>query len=142
MSTNEGKHVYASGIARLAPKSEAELDLSALTRLRAAVGADLFDEVFEDAIFEVTERLARIEQTVLIGDLFSLGRLANDLAVLSGRIGMCGVADIASSLEGCCASEDHVAATAVSERLLRVGEESLVRAAEMSVEIGVPLEGA
>lgn len=129
-------------IPRLTPRAEASIDLAALTSLRTAVGETMFEEVFEDAIYEVTERLARIEHAAIVGDLFSVSRLAHDLATIAGRIGLSGVSEIASQLESCCAAEEMVAARAVTDRLIRVGEESLVRAAELSVEISATQEGA
>ena len=40
----------------------AKIDRAAMKALRDTVGQSVFDELIEDAIFEVTERIARIEQ--------------------------------------------------------------------------------
>jgi len=124
------------------PAIEAPLDIEALNSLRATVGENAFDEVFEDAVFEVTERLARLEALAADGDIVGVGRLAHDLIAVASQIGLVGVSDVATRLSICCEEGNFTAMRAVSGRLLRVGEDSLVRAAELSVDISGMVEGA
>ncbi|MEM7544087.1 MAG: Hpt domain-containing protein [Pseudomonadota bacterium] len=122
--------------------ADAPLDIDALNRLRVSVGAQAFDEVFEDAVFEVTERLARLEALAARSDIDGVGRLSHDLIAVAAQIGLRGVSEVAARLRDCCATENVIAMHAVAARLLRVGEDSLVRAAEMSVDINDLVEGA
>ena len=68
-------------------------------------------------------------------DLPAMAPIAHDLVAVAGQIGMCGVSDIAASLETCCRDGATVSAQAIAHRLIRVGEASLVAAAELSVEV-------
>ena len=119
----------------------AHLDRAAMKDLRDAVGQKVFDELIEDAIFEITERVARIEQLSLSSDIAAIAPIAHDLVAIAGQIGMSGVSEIAAGLERCCLDEAHVSAQAIAQRLIRVGEASLVAAAEMSIDLSTQASG-
>lgn len=118
-----------------AGEGSVQLDRAAMKELRDTVGQAVFDELIEDAIFEVTERIARIEQLITSGDLIAMAPIAHDLVAVAGQVGMSGVSEIAASLERCCLDEATVSAQAIAHRLARVGEASLIAAAEMSVDL-------
>jgi len=119
----------------------AKIDRAAMKALRDTVGQSVFDELIEDAIFEVTERIARIEQLNLTADITAMAPIAHDLVAVAGQVGMCGVSEIAAGLERCCLDEAQVSAQAIAQRLVRVGEASLVAAAEMSVDLSTQANG-
>ena len=118
-----------------------QLDRAAMKELRDTVEQAVFDELIEDAIFEVTERIARIEQLITSGDLIARAPIAHDLVAVAGQVGMSGVSEIAASLERCCLDEATVSAQAIAHRLARVGEASLIAAAEMSVDLATTANG-
>ena len=124
-----------------AGEGSVQLDRVAMKELRDTVGQAVFDEPIEDAIFEVTERIARIEQLITSGDLIAMAPIAHDLVAVAGQVGMSGVSEIAASLERCCLDEATVSAQAIAHRLARVGEASLVAAAEMSVDLATTANG-
>ena len=117
------------------------LDREVMKDLRDTVGQSIFDELIEDAIFEITERIARIEQLSLSSDMDGMAAIAHDLVAIAGQIGMCGVSEIAAGLERCCQDKALVSAQAIAQRLVRVGEASLVAAAEMSIDPSTPPNG-
>ena len=119
----------------------AQLDRAAMKDLRETVGQTVFDELIEDAIFEVTERIARIEQLAKSSDLTAIAPIAHDLVAVAGQVGMSGVSEIAAGLERCCRDGAEVSALAIAQRLVRVGEASLVAAAEMSVDLSNHAKG-
>ena len=119
----------------------ARLDRDVMKDLRDTVGQAVFDELIEDAIFEVTERIARIEQLSHSADLAAMAPIAHDLVAVAGQVGMCGVSEIAAGLERCCLDRAEVSALAIAQRLVRVGEASLVAAAEMSVDLSASAQG-
>ena len=82
-----------------AGEGSVQLDRAAMKELRDTVGQAVFDELIEDAIFEVTERIARIEQLITSGDLIAMAPIAHDLVAVAGQVGMSGVSEIAASLE-------------------------------------------
>ena len=104
----------------------AQLDRVVMKDLRDAVGQAVFDELIEDAIFEITERIARIEHLSLSADITAIAPIAHDLVAIAGQVGMCGVSDIATGLERCCLDGAEVSAQAIAQRLVRVGDASLV----------------
>ncbi len=124
-----------------AGEGSVQLDRAAMKELRDTVGQAVFDELIEDAIFEVTERIARIEQLITSGDLIAMAPIAHDLVAVAGQVGMSGVSEIAASLERCCLDEATVSAQAIAHRLARVGEASLIAAAEMSVDLATTANG-
>ena len=107
-------------------------DEAALDEMRAGVGVRIFDELYEDAVFEVTERLGAIELSIAEEALDRAARLAAELALTARGAGFPQLAEIADSLCRCCDGDDVVAARAVGERLLRIGEESLVKSARQA----------
>lgn len=119
----------------------AQLDRAVMRDLRDAVGPAVFDELIEDAIFEVTERIGRIEQLSQSRDVAAIAPIAHDLVAISGQVGMCGVSEIAAGLERCCLDGALVSAQAIAQRLVRVGEASLVAAAEMSIDLSLQANG-
>ena len=122
-------------------ESGAQLDRDVMKDLRDTVGQAVFDELVEDVIFEVTERISRIEQMSLSGDMAGMAAVSHDLVAIAGQIGMCGVSEIAAGLERCCQDEALVSAQAIAQRLVRVGEASLVAAAEMSIDLSTQANG-
>lgn len=118
------------------------LDRDVMKDLRDTVGRVVFNELIEDVIFEVTERIARIEQLNQSGDMAAMATIAHDLVAISGQVGMCGVSEIAAALERCCQDQALVSAQAIAQRLVRVGEASVVAAAEMSVDLSPARSGA
>ncbi len=124
-----------------AGEGSVQLERAAMKELRDTVGQAVFDELIEDAIFEVTERIARIEQLITSGDLIAMAPIAHDLVAVAGQVGMSGVSEITASLERCCLDEATVSAQAIAHRLARVGEASLVAAAEMSVDLATTANG-
>lgn len=120
---------------------EVWVDRAALVALCGALG-ETFEERFEDAVFEVSERLSRIEALARRRDFEAAACEAEAAVACLLRIGLAGAASIAVSLSEVCRAGDATAASAICARLMRVGEEGLIRAAELSVELIGCAEGA
>lgn len=110
-------------------EGERLLDQDAPARLRNDIGEAAFSEVLEDAIFEITERLAAFETAARVDDNAAAAEIADRLSVIARSIGFTAVATVAEIAASCCRDDDPVAARAVASRLMRVGEDSLTRAA-------------
>ena len=119
-------------IGDLDDEDAALFDDAALDEMRADVGVRIFDELYEDAVFEVTERLASIEISIEEEALDRVARLATELALTARGAGFAHLAEISDSLARCCDADDIVAARAVGERVLRIGEKSLLESAKGS----------
>ena len=112
-----------------APLDERLIDQDASLRLRDDVGEVTFTDMLEDAIFEITERLAPFEAAMKFDALEDAAEIARGLTVVARSIGFTAVATVAEIAAGCCQQKDDIAARAVASRLMRVGEDSLNRAA-------------
>lgn len=115
---------------RLSEEEASLLDEEAIDDLRDEVGDFAFDEMVEDALFEVTERLSTLEIALLTDDYDLVGALSADVVEPARGVGLAKVAELGETLARCCENGDEITIRAVAERLLRVGEESLVAAAE------------
>lgn len=116
---------------------ETVVDRNVMMALRRSVGSAAFDEMFEEALCDVTERLSSIERAMAAGDSDTASRVAQALSAVAARIGLRSVSVVAATLVECCQSGDAIAAGAVSARLSRLGERCVLTAAELSVDIGV-----
>ncbi|MFT4793387.1 MAG: hypothetical protein ACJAVR_002015 [Paracoccaceae bacterium] len=102
------------------------LNPDVLAALGFAVGPEMCREIIEDALLMVTERLISVDYALRRSDLNKVGRLAEDICAVAGRIGMGAVATQAAALRDCARRADDIAAQAVGSRLLRTGEASLM----------------
>ena len=96
-----------------------------INSLKSTLGLEPSRDIVERAAFEVSDRLSRLEHTLLTGELNKTAKLATSLVGISQQIGMDTFARIASDLVTALNNHDYVAVAAVSRRLIRQGEESL-----------------
>ena len=115
---------------------ETVVDRDVMAALRRSVGGGAFDEMFETALCDVTERLSVIQRAVAADDLMKAAQEAEALSAISGRLGLRSVSMVAATLAECCSRPDPVAASAVASRLARLGDRCVLTAAELSVELG------
>lgn len=110
------------------------VDEGRIAALRSAMGPAAFEAAMEEALFHVIDLLARVEAAAGVGDPARAARFAASLAEVAGPIGLTGMARAAENLARCRAGDDWAspAAPAVAARLIRIGEDSLVRAAELT----------
>lgn len=104
------------------------LDHRAMQAMRDAVGAAVFDEIFDDALFEIAERLDRIDDLIAAGDLGRAGRVAHDLVAVAGSIGLSAISLVSAGLEAACRDGDVATATILAGRLSPIGRDSLLAA--------------
>lgn len=116
--------------------SETVLDIEVMAALRHKVGGAAFDEFFEAALCDVTERLSVIERAMAEGDQKAAAAAAVALSAVATRIGLRSVGAVALTLRDCCEKGDLVAAGAIAGRLSRLGERCVLAAAEVSVDLG------
>jgi hypothetical protein len=116
--------------------SETVLDIEVMAALRRKVGGAAFDEIFEDALCDVTERLSVIERAMARGDQRGTSAEALALSAVATRLGLRSVGAVTKTLHTCCEAGNIVAAGAVAARLSRLGDRCVLAAAEMSVDLG------
>lgn len=117
--------------------SETVLDMEIMAALRRKVGVIAFEQMFEDALCDVTERLSIIDRAMVQQDHQTASAEALALSAVASRFGLLSVGSVAKTLHTCCEGGDLIAAGAVAARLSRLGERCVLAAAEMSVDLGL-----
>lgn len=115
---------------------ETVVDIDVMASLRRRIGKAAFDEFFEDALCDVTERLCKVERAMARGAHGVAATEARALSALAGRLGLRSVRTAAAALQDCLRAGDMAAAHAVASRLSRLGERCVLAAAEVSVDLG------
>jgi hypothetical protein len=115
-------------VIRIAAQEPARLDTRRIVVLRQSLGPKRCREVVEEVVFHLTERLTRLEMSLMEGDVAEAARLASRLASLSEQVGLADFARVSRDLGMCLDAKDEVAVAAVAARLIRLGEDSLFSA--------------
>jgi hypothetical protein len=119
------------------PVSEAPLvQTDAIATLQASLGIETGRDVVERAVFEISDRLCKLELALHDGDMETVGKIAASLVCMSTQIGLQVFAEVASGLANAISHQNNVTAAALAWRLLRVGESSLFCAVELADRSG------
>lgn len=108
------------------PQEAANIDTARILVLRQSVGDERCREIIEEVVYHLSERLTRLETALTDWDCATIVALASRLASLSEQVGLADFARVARDLCNCIEAEDPTAAAAVSARLLRLGDESIL----------------
>lgn len=112
-------------VIRITAQDSALVDTTAVMGLQQSVGTLRCQEMVEDAIYQITERLAKLERAVREGDHDQALDAARVLIGLTTRIGLLRMSVVSSDLCEVLAENDTAAIAAVTARLVRLGEDSL-----------------
>ncbi len=104
------------------------IEATAIASLQSALGIESSRDVVERAAFEVSDRLSRLEYTLMSGDLQGATKISKGLVSISEQIGLSKFAVVANDLVSAIKGNDYVAVAAISSRLLRQGEIALFEA--------------
>jgi len=104
---------------------QSAIDTDPIQKLKRELGEKRCRSVIDGMIFEITDILCKIEKQMLNGDLRELEVELDKVASVSGDLGLVCLTDVVADLKDCLAANDHVAFSAVSCRLIRLGEDSL-----------------
>lgn len=110
---------------QITARNSALVDTTAVMGLERSLGTVRCREYVEETIFQITEKLAKLEGALGREDLKSAHDYTVSLIGLSARIGLIRMGMVASDLIEVLGQEDLTAAHAVGSRLIRLGEESL-----------------
>lgn len=115
------------------PVNEAPLvHTDAIATLQASLGVENGRDVVERAVFEISDRLCKLELALHDEDMETVGKMSASLVCMSTQIGLLVFSEVAIGLASAIKKQDHVAAAALAWRLLRVGEASLFCAVELA----------
>lgn len=112
-------------VIRITAQESALVDTTAVMGLQQSLGTLRCQEMVEDAIYQITTRLAKLERAVRADDFETATDAARTLIGLTTRIGLLRMSVVASDLCEVLALRDETAIGAVTARLVRLGEDSL-----------------
>ncbi len=112
----------------LAAAETALVDAESIRVLRHSLGNDKCEEILEDSLFQIADRLSLLENSLKSQDLPEVYRYCLGLVGTAEQIGMVGVSYVARDLMNCVKIGNMTAIHAVAARLIRIGEDSLFSA--------------
>lgn len=101
------------------------VQMNTIISLQSSLGLDSSRDIVERAAFEVSDRLGRLEISLMEGDLQTTSKIASGLVSISQQIGLEKFAGVAEDLMDAVDNNDYVAIAAISNRLKRQGENAL-----------------
>jgi dihydrodipicolinate synthase/N-acetylneuraminate lyase len=113
-------------VKKLRPAGVVRVDKERLDQLYAQLGASGADGVVSRAMEELAVRMAKVESCYKKGQLEDMQRAARSMIAISEQIGMETFASVASDVNSLATLDDGTALAATVDRLMRIGENSLL----------------
>ncbi|AJE45241.1 hypothetical protein P73_0526 [Celeribacter indicus] len=113
-------------VAKLRPEGAVQLDRDRLDQLYGQLGPAGAEGVISRAMEELAVRLARVETCFRKAQFDEMQRAARSMIAISEQIGMVTVAQVAGDVSALALGDDGAALAACVERLMRIGENSLL----------------
>lgn len=117
---------YTMVVSKLRPEGAVRVDREKLDQLYGQLGHSGAEGVVTRAMEELAVRLAKVESSYKKGQLEDMQRAARSMVAISEQIGMVTFAQVASDVNNLAAEPDDAALAACVERLMRIGENSLL----------------
>ena len=115
-----------TSVTNLNCEEPAHLDIRALDLLEATLGREQSRKVLEESCFDLIDKLGLIEAALHRREHETARRLAVDIAGISAQIGLDDFSLAARNLAKVLQTTDLIATAAVSARMMRLGEVSLL----------------
>ena len=113
-------------VARLEVKERVVLDRAPIEEMCRALGVERAEAMVGGAMEELAVWLSRAERFLRLGNRDELGRLVRRAGPVAERLGMPMLARMAADVGRLCQTGDDAALAAVTLRMVRIGEASLV----------------
>lgn len=113
-------------VRKLRPEGVVHVDKERLDQLYAQLGASGADGVVSRAMEELAVRLAKVESCYKKGQLDDMQKAARSMIAISEQIGMETFASVATDVNKLATLDDGTALAATVDRLMRIGENSLL----------------
>jgi hypothetical protein len=113
-------------VKKLRPEGVVRVDKERLEQLYAQLGASGADGVVSRAMEELAVRLAKVDSCYKKGQLEDMQRAARSMIAISEQIGMETFARVAADVNTLATLDDGTALAATVDRLMRIGENSLL----------------
>ncbi|MEM5476130.1 hypothetical protein [Pacificibacter sp. AS14] len=113
-------------VKKLRPEGVVHVNKVRLEQLYAQLGTSSADGVVSRAMEELAVRLAKVDNCYKKGQLEDMQRAARSMIAISEQIGMETFANVAADVNNLAAMDDGTALAATVDRLMRIGENSLL----------------
>lgn len=113
-------------VEKLWPAGVVQVDRDRLDQLYGQLGESGADGVVSRAMEELAVRLAKVDSSYRKRQLDDLQRAARSMIAISEQIGMVTFSQVASDVTELSLSDDGTALAACVQRLMRIGENSLL----------------
>jgi len=110
------------------------VDFEIVEALKASVGHERYQEIVEDVVFSLTEKITSMMNNAREREFGTAERQAAKIGVIARQIGLKDVASIAAAAQDCASRSEYTALSAVSVRLARVAERSLFLVIEFDAQ--------
>ena len=110
------------------------VDFEIVGALKASVGAQRYQEIVEDVVFSLTEKITTLMNNARAREFKLAERQAAKIGVIARQIGLKGVASVAAAAQDCAARDEYTALSSVSVRLARITEHSLFTVIEFDAQ--------
>lgn len=112
---------------RTAEDDAAVFDRGYLVRLGSHVGEEALRELIADGLFELSDRLRRVEEAAASGDIPQIRALAHDIASVAGHLGLSQLSRLAVDLNRAAHNQPRGDARAIAAPIGRAGPPALTR---------------
>ena len=117
MTVNFTKKIY---------KEQSVIDGDCIAILLRSLGEQRAREVIEEVVFHLMDRIGRLDSAIAAGDAVEACAIANRMAAMATQVGLVDLTRVARDLGLCLGRGDHVGAAAVSARLCRLADGSIL----------------
>lgn len=107
-------------------KEKIIIDANCIAILRCSLGEHRTREVIEEVMFHLVERIGRLDSAIAAGDAVEASAIAHRMAATAAQVGLVDLTRVARDLGLCLRCGDHVGAAAVSARLCRLADGSIL----------------
>lgn len=110
------------------------VDFSVIAALQKTVGVNRYQEIADEVIFELTEKISRFSKVVIANNAKAIIRHGTEIKLIAAKIGLCGVVDVTQAALAASARADLTALSALNARLVRIAEGSLFLLVEIDIQ--------
>lgn len=108
------------------PMESLAIDFNRMHSLVKGLPIHEAEDFFFDTVEDIAQAIGRLEQALEVDNFSAMFNVAGQVHFLANRAGFLKLAEVASHLQDAIRTGNHTALMAISHRLMRVGEQSLI----------------
>ncbi len=110
------------------------VDFEIVGALRASAGPQRYQEIVEDVVFSLTEKITSLMNSARAREFEQAERQSAKIGVIARQIGLAGVSGVAAAAQDCARRGEYTSLSAVAVRLARMAERSLFSVIEFDAQ--------